>query len=105
MDTTDQLGLELSTQRVVLIGITPGIVANGSSIRPSHVITVVGEHRVQLGAIGDEDTLESVLLYREITYVLGTKRRTIVILIVHQDGNNDLLDQNVHVFLQIKPHP
>jgi hypothetical protein len=42
--------------------LSTSIVANGSLVRPLQPITLVGEHRVRLSAIGDQDALEGVVL-------------------------------------------
>lgn len=62
MDTANESGLNCSTQGMVFIWVTPCIISDNSSIRPFHVIAVVGKHRVQVAAVRNEDSLKSVLL-------------------------------------------
>ena len=68
METVYGIGKESATERVGGIVLSTSIVANGSLVRPLHLITLVGEHRVRLGAIGDQDTLKGVYLSKEETH-------------------------------------
>ena len=67
MEAVYGIGKESATERVGGIVLSTSIVANGSLVRPLHLITLIGEHRVRLGAIGDQDTLEGIHLNKKET--------------------------------------
>ena len=65
METVYGIGKESATERMGGIVLSTGIEANGSLIRPLHLITLVGEHRVRLCAVSDQNALEGVHLSKE----------------------------------------
>ena len=66
METIYGIGKESATERVGGIVLSTSIEANGSLIRPLHLVALISEHRVRLGAIGDQDALEGVHLSKEM---------------------------------------
>lgn len=73
METIYSAGKEGPTEGVHITVLSSCVVANGGLIGPLQLITLVGKHRVRLGAIGNQDTLEGVYLKRGDSAIIITE--------------------------------
>ncbi len=71
--TGDVFGVSCSTESMVVVEVLIGNKPNGGTSRPLQLPTLVEENGVGLGAIGDQNTLESVGLVEEGGHMTGRK--------------------------------